>query len=259
MLKVNGILTGIVMAVVLTGCEGVFGGIYDEPDNSGEVTVNGTLYVDASDWTQWHYLDLHQLADSVAADSTYNTSLAWRTFDIPTEPLTDPAPGDRNGIYTYWYDVFGAGISVNEFRDFYATAPQPEPESWTLAVHRNNVRTNGCEAAATGLTDIDKVPADSEYLEGLTYRADEWNELDVWVIRERMLSGLIGNQGLEVNPVLSSWLRVDIPPMPPAFTMNPEVFVLRLPDGTHAAIQLQDYVSSEGVKCCLTIKYRYPL
>ena len=152
MLKVNGILTGLTMAVVLTGCEGVFGGIYDEPDNSGEVTVNGTLYVDASDWTQWHYLDLHQLADSVAADSTYNTSLAWRTFDIPTEPLTDPAPGDRNGIYTYWYDVFGAGISVNEFRDFYATAPQPEPESWTIAVHRNNVRTNGCEAAATGPT-----------------------------------------------------------------------------------------------------------
>ena len=255
MLKVNGILTGLTMAVVLTGCEGVFGGIYDEPDNSGEVTVNGTLYVDASDWTQWHYLDLHQLADSVAADSTYNTSLAWRTFDIPTEPLTDPAPGDRNGIYTYWYDVFGAGISVNEFRDFYATAPQPEPESWTIAVHRNN----GCEAAATGLTDIDKVPADSEYLEGLTYRADEWNELDVWVIRERMLSGLIGNQGLEVNPVLSSWLRVDIPPMPPAFTMNPEVFVLRLPDGTHAAIQLEDYISTEGMKCCLTIKYRYPL
>ena len=100
MLKVDGILAGMAMAVVLTGCEGVFGGIYDEPDNSGEVTVNGTLYVDASDWAQWHYLDLHQLADSVAADSTYNTSQAWRTFDIPTEPIAAPVPGDRNGIYT---------------------------------------------------------------------------------------------------------------------------------------------------------------
>lgn len=133
-------------AAVLSGCDGILDGIYDEPAQERVETVAGELYIDASDWTRWHYLDLDALADSVSANPGYNTSAAWVTMDIPTDP-SDTAAGDTpTGIYTYWYDVFGQGIGKYEYRDSYPTAPQPEPADWTLAVHRNNVRTNGCSA-----------------------------------------------------------------------------------------------------------------
>lgn len=246
-------------AAVLSGCDGILDGIYDDAPTERVETVAGELYIDASDWTRWHYLDLDALADSVSANPGYNTSAAWVTMDVPTDP-SDTAAGDTpTGIYTYWYDVFGQGIGKYEYRDSYPTAPQPEPADWTLAVHRNNVRTNGCSAAVTGLRSLDDLPGDRAYYDTLDYRPDEWNEKDVWVIQDRMLLGLIGNQGIYVNPVLSSWLGIDIPPMPPAFTLNSEVFVLRTPDGSLAALQLKNYQSAAGTKCCLSIKYRYPL
>ncbi len=42
----------------------------------------------------------------------------------------------------YWFDVFGEGIKKNTFTYFEPTAEQGAPSEWTLAIHRNNVRTN---------------------------------------------------------------------------------------------------------------------
>lgn len=46
--------------------------------------------------------------------------------------------------------------------------------------------------------------------------------------------------------------------MPPAYVKNNHVFILRLSDGTCAALQLEDYLSPSGKKCYLTINYKYP-
>ena len=121
------------------------------------------------------------------------------------------------------------------------------------------MRTNGGSAAATEFTSIDRLPSDPAYYESLDFKADQWNERDVWTIQEKMLLGLIGNQGIAVNEVLSGWLTINIPPMPPAFTHNPTVYVVKLADGSMGALQLQNYMNSTGKKCCLTINYKYPL
>ena len=259
MMKVLRLLAPALVTIALQSCDGILDGIYDKPSEDAAATVSGRLYVDASDWTQWHYIDLHALADSVGRDSAFNTSSLWVTKDIPVAEAPSAPAGNRGGIYTYWYDVYGVGISRYEFRNFYPTEAQESPSEWTIAVHRNNVRTNDCEAAATEYSEISQVPSGRDFLASLEYKGDKWNETDVWTIRDRMLLGLIGNQGIAVNPVLSSWLRICIPPMPPAFELNSKVFVLRLPDGTYGALQLADYQSRTGVKCCLTINYRYPL
>ncbi len=247
----------IATLAALQSCNGIMDGIYDNPPAAPAATVDGQLYIDASDWAEWHYIDFPALARAVNDDPEFNTSSLWSTY-----PVAMPGEGSadgKSGIYTYWYDVFGQGISVYEFRDHTPGPAQQAAENWTIAVHRNNVRTNGCAAAVTDYRNIDDLPTDAEYLESLHYEQDAWNETDVWVIQDHMLEGLIGNQGIEVNPVLSSWLEVKIPPMPPAFVLNDWVFVLRLPDGTYGALQLADYQSPRGVKCCLTINYRYPL
>lgn len=46
--------------------------------------------------------------------------------------------------------------------------------------------------------------------------------------------------------------------MPPSFSMNNHVFVLRLKDGSYAALQLENYLAPNGTKCYLTINYKYP-
>ncbi|MDO4320618.1 MAG: HmuY family protein [Bacteroidales bacterium] len=222
-------------------------------------TVEGQLYLDASDWGKWHYLDLEAVADSIRSNPGYNPSSAWETMDIPTSVSATTDADGLSGLYTYWYDVFGEGISRYEFRSFDPTSPQPEPEKWSIAIHRNNIRTNHGSIAATSCRDIDRLPTSVDFLESLIFEEDIWSETDVWVNQDRMLMGLIGNQGIKINRTGSGWLRIDIPPMPPSFTLDNSVFIVKLNDGTYAALQLEDYQNAAGVKCCLTINYRYPL
>lgn len=235
----------------LSACHGILDDLYDEP--SEDMTLEeGQLYVDASSWTDWYYIDLNAVKDGFVKR------------EIPTDALDDSASplsessGEVPGLYTYWYDVFVVGISKYEFRSFTPTAPQEDPESWHIAVHRNNVRTNGGAAYETTFTSMAELPESSEAFADATFTPDTWNELDVWTVRSQMLQGLIGNQGININPVLSSWLKVSLPPIPPAFTLNNHVFIVRFDDGTYAALQLANYISTKGTKCCLTINYKYP-
>ncbi len=252
--------------MMLSACSGLFEGIYDEaandPDSSTEVhtdsthtVISGSIYIDASSWTDWYYIDFRAMADSAAAGNT--TVQTFEPYPIPTTQAT--AADGKTGIYTYWYDVFGKGISVNEYRSYMGTDPQPEPDEWSFAVHRNNVRTNEGAAYETTLTDISLLDMDHEALGKLPFTADEWSENIVWTVQDQMLNCLIGSQGININYVLSSWLHVDLPPIPPAFTHNNHVFILKMKDGCYAAVQLENYQNQIGKKCCLTIKYKYPL
>ena len=235
----------------LSACHGISDDLYDKP--SDDVTLTeGQLYVDASSWTDWYYIDLQAVKDGFV------------TKEIPTDNADDSASplserlGEVTGLYTYWYDVFDAGLSNHEFRSFTSTASQEDPESWHIAVHRNNVRTNGGAAYETTFTSMDDLPESSEAFADATFTPDTWNELDVWTVRGQMLNGLIGNQGININSVLSSWLKVSLPPIPPSFTLNNHVFIVRFDDDTYAALQLENYQSPTGTKCCLTINYKYP-
>ena len=247
-MKSKALIIGLLCS--LTACHGMFDDIYDEPQEHVDIK-EGQLYIDASSWTDWHYINLNATTDKVVR------------IEIPTEAVdashrVSPPSLGTGGLYAYWYDVFGEGLSKHEYRSFIPTAPQPEPDEWHIAVHRNNVRTNGGAVYETPYTSMKNLPESSEAFADATFTEDTWNELDVWVIQSQMLQGLIGSQGIKVNPVLSSWLKVNLPPVPPTFTLNNHVFIIKFKDGTFGAIQLENYQSPTGVKCCLTINYKYP-
>lgn len=248
------LLSGLLL--LTAACEGTFDGVYDEPQTA--TLGEGQLYMDATSWGHWNYIDFDSLAALKAAGDTAELHRRERSFyalPIPQEPI---AEGDTTGIYTYWYDVFGKGLSVNERRDFYPTLPQPEPEHWSIAIHRDNVRTNGAEAVRTPYTSMDQLPESSADFSGLPFEADQWNENAVWVVQDRMLLGFVGNQGIRISQVLSGWLTVSLPPIPPAFSMDSHVYLVRFPNRKIAALQLVNYMNPEGTKCWLTINYRYP-
>ncbi len=246
----------------------MFEGIYDDAPaqrdsiSSDGTSISGQLYIDATSWTDWYYVDLDSALHSAQrGDSTARPVVS--SFTIPTEQAAtnqNRRTTNEAGIYTYWFDVWGKGISVNEFRCFMPTEPQPAPAQWTFAVHRNNVRTNGGAVSETQLADISQVNTLTlTNLQAMTYTPDSWTEKVVWTVQAQMLNSLIGSQGIAVNSVLSSWLDVEIPPMPPAFHHNSHVFIVRLADGSFAALQLANYLTPEGAKCGLTINYKYPL
>lgn len=244
--KILNLVAGWGMLIALSACNGVMDGIYDDPQKPAQ----GDLYVDATSWTEWHYVKFNN-----SQLSTLNHQLS--TLTIPTTPIAE-FDADGTGIYNYWYDVFGEGMAKHELRSKYPTIRQPEPDQWDIAIHRNNVRTNGGAVWQSSLTDISKVGGSTQY-SSMPFVEDSWSEIDVWVVQDQMLSGIVGSQRIKINTELSKWLTMEIPPMPPAFVYNGNVFIVRLSDGTYAALRLKNYKTPDGRNCGMTIEYKYPL
>lgn len=252
-------ITGGIVLCAVTACDGILSDIYDKPSEEVITLTQGQLYIDATDWGKWYYIDFDSLQQLSAANDSVGLAYAqthFTPYPIPTEETE--ADGDSTGTYTYWFDVFGKGLSNNEKRSYTHTAAQPEPAHWTIAIHRNNVRTNGGAVLETNYNSIDELPESSSSFTGATFSPDEWTENEVWADQSRMLQSLIGCQGIKVNRVLSTWLTLDIPPMPPKFTLNNHVFLVRLSSGKYLALQLENYMNASGTKCWLTINYKYP-
>ena len=256
--------------LMLTACNGIFDGIYDQATTT-IVPSKGQVVVDATSWTDWYYIDLAQLRQlELSGDSAalLKAQTEFTAYPIPMKPTGNAddseeghqaaTQGKKPGQYMYWFDVFGAGIKKSIFSDYTPTEAQTDPAKWTFAVHRNNVRTNKGAVYETTYTSMDQLPETSEPFHDKTFTADEWSENEVWDSQANMLDSYVPSQGIEINKVLSSWLTMEIPPMPPSFTYNNHVFILRLNDGTYAALQLANYISPKGIKCYLTINYKYP-
>ncbi|WP_302535944.1 HmuY family protein, partial [Phocaeicola coprophilus] len=72
-----------------------------------------------------------------------------------------------------------------------------------------------------------------------------------------MYNGTIRYACSDYNSVLSQWLSRK--GMPPTYTLSGKVYVLRLKDGTHAALKLTDYRNEMYVNGYMRVQYIYPL
>lgn len=153
------------------------------------------------------------------------------------------------------------------FIDFHALAvdsldmtdPQArEPEEWDIAVHRYDAKTNGGTVLETGFTGFDALRNTGTMPEG-TYVADTWTTGKIAIDMSGMMDGHIVYAESYWNEELSKWLDVDTSNMPPSYTLSNKVYVIRLKDGTSAAVRLTNYMNTAGVKGYLTIDYLYPL
>lgn len=244
---------------ILTACEGLFGGIYDDPPEAPPAVVReGQLYIDASAWTTWTYIDF----DALTASDTPDLDAAICVMDIPSEGTgpqqTEHPDTELPGRYNYWFDVFGVGMANTRLEYFLPTAQQPEPDRWDIAIHREVARTNGGTVFETALSSMDDLPPTSAAFARETFTPDTWSERDVWVWQDQLLMGITGCQGIAINRTLSDWYTCNLPPVPPTYEMNDHVFIVRLEDGRCAALQLVNHLSPKGTKCCFTINYRFP-
>ena len=208
------VLSGVIAMLSLSACNGIFEDIYDAPlaeENNefgfigiDDQTTSGRIYIDASDYTKWQYIDLLNR--------------------VVTTKIVD----------------------------------EDAPENWDFAVHRYDTKTNGgavveCSATNFGsLPDIGTIPAED-------FVADTWTTNKITVDMSHMMDGIILYAEDYYNPCLSLWLDVDTSTMPPIYTLSGKIYLLRLSDGSYAAIRLANFMNDAAVKGFMTIDYLYPV
>lgn len=212
--KICRLFTGVAALLSLSSCHGIFGGIYDEPiqeesDGFGFIKIDealhtGTIYIDATDYTQWHYISLK---DKKVTTSLYN---------------------------------------------------EDKPAVWDFAVHRYDTKTNSGGVFESTFTDLDEITSVSKF-SGATFVSDEWTTDKITIDMSQMMDGIILYTEDDFNPCLSKWLDVDKSTMPPVYTLSGKVYILKLDDGTYAALKLTNFMNSSGIKGFMTIDYIYPV
>ena len=255
----------VLFPLIAVSCNGLFSSVYDDADDNKTETTESQIIMDASSWQNWYYISfdsLEALREQGDMAKLKYAQTHFTPYPIPMTPTGDktashPAQG-TTGLYTYWYDIFGQGLSKNEFRAFAPTATQAEPDHWDLAIHYADARTNGGAVLKTSYTSIDDLPASSADFSGTEFTPDEWSESDVWADQTEQLNKILGCQGINIIKVLSSWLQVEMKSLPPLFTLDSHVFLIRLKSGRYAAVQLKNYMDANGDKGILTINYKYP-
>lgn len=131
------------------------------------------------------------------------------------------------------------------------------PASWDIAVHRYDVKTNGGSALETEYADFGALQAAGLPAEG--YVADEpLTQNRISYDMSHMMDGYLIYAVSDYNAEVSKWLDVDTSEMPPVYTLSHRIYVVRLADGTHVALQLADFMDASGTKGVLTVDYRYP-
>lgn len=248
-MKYKSILSICVSFLLLTtSCHGIFNGIYDEPEKDENIQLgfNGkpedtryTLMLDARSYNEWIYIDLH------------NKTL--ETKPMP-DTLTQVQNWDGKSQWTY-YEVQGS--AYQELRRI-KTVSQQDAEKWDLAIHHFDVKTNGGGVVETPYGSIDELPQSSEAFASATFTPDQWTTHQCIVDFSGMLSYNIWYMSSMANPVLSRWVTMDMTIPPPVYSASKKVYLLRMKDGSCAALLLKDYMSDSGTKGFLTIDVKYP-
>ena len=130
-----------------------------------------------------------------------------------------------------------------------------EPAEWDFALHRYDVRTNGGSAFETECVSLEQlreqgVPATALFIPDTLSR--------VAIDMSGMMDGNILYDTCLLNLVLSRWMDVNTSTMPPVYTMSGRPYILRLADGSRAALHFTGFTDASGAKGYITIRYIYP-
>lgn len=131
-----------------------------------------------------------------------------------------------------------------------------QPQNWDIAIHRYDAKTNSGEVMETNYRTLDELLGGESLLAG-EYVKDQMGQIAIDM--SDMINNNIKYHSCMVNAELSKWLDVDISIMPPIYTPSEKVYIIRLKDGSCAAVKLADFRNESLIKGFLTIEYIYPL
>ena len=231
-----------VIGISFPSCTGILGGLYDKPvkKDIGFVQVSGhtgVIALDVNQYDQWNYIDF-------SGQAIYQKDIEY--------PVGQPVDGKD-------YEV---------------------PEHWDIANHRHDVKTNGGAIMKTpyesfnDFLNLKEVP-EGEFVSDIP-AADPSADLQsedvkgkISVDMSGMMDGNIGYIASSINLEIEDWL-VMYGGMPPSFKYSPNVYLVKLADGTYLGLKLQDYLNKmidivvDGEKKrasrkILSFEYFYPI
>lgn len=126
------------------------------------------------------------------------------------------------------------------------------PAAWDIAMHRENIKTNGGSALKTAFTELDQV---TQVPSG-EFVSDQLTEDKVVVDMSQMMQGIIVYDTTEINPVLNDWVVRS--GMPPTYTVSENIYVVKTKEGTHAKIKFSSYKNDMDKTGFATFSYEYP-
>lgn len=164
------------------------------------------------------------------------------------EPVEGKTLADVNvSAYDKWvYLSFASGTPIEKGLD------EAAPAEWDIAMHRENIKTNegaAMQSNAGALSELTALPAG-------TFTADVMTDSVVIADMSQMMQGIIVYQKSMVNMVLNAW--VSRAGMPPVYTVNDNVYVVRNKEGKYAKIKFSSYKNAEDKTGFATFSYEYP-
>ncbi len=118
------------------------------------------------------------------------------------------------------------------------------PSDWTIALHRYDVKTNAGSAFRTSYTSLSEVKTAADKGTFPMPTADEFTRDEpskITIDMSHMMDGYIDYADANINKVLGRWLNVDTSSMPPVYTMDSNVYLVRTSGGNVYAIQFTGY------------------
>ena len=247
--KVKGALLTL-LTCILCSCNGIMSDIYDSPEdvstgdigfgfNSSSDVTRYILKLNATSFSQWIYVDLHNKAltvkdipDTLSLSGQWDGKTLWELDSV------------RGAKY-----IFKRNIQV---------ATQEDAEKWDFAIHHFDVKTNNGAVYETPYSSIDDAMAHADAIKAATFTPDEWMPHQCIVDLTYMMSWKIWHISSYVNPVMTRWVTMDFSTPPPKYAVTNRVYAMRMNDGTYAALYLDKYYDTTGQKGILTIDVKYP-
>lgn len=186
-------------------------------------------------------------------------------YDDPIEQNSGSSDGSFSYIdatsYTQWvYFNLNDGSTVT--LDYDNT--DDIPDEWMFAMHRYDCKTNGgavCETSYTSMESMEKDIANGKFSPAQTGTFVEDTAGSITVDMSHMMEGYLVYAESTINTEMGKWIDVDTSTMPPIYTMSGKVYLLRLADGTMAAILFTAFSNpyNYDTKGYISFDYTYPL
>lgn len=175
------------------------------------------------------------------------------------DPDPDPTPVgiksvtiDASDFSDWKYFSFATGrqIPAAEVGDYETSKTKT---NWDIAIHRGDIRTNSglsgsgnggaLKANGTKLDDVRTIPTTG-------YTTD----VEAQIMIEM---GEDGYRTQSRNTVLADWYKSE--GMPPTYTVNDYVYIVKTADGKYATVKFSDYTNDAGAGGHVSFSYKYPV
>lgn len=142
------------------------------------------------------------------------------------------------------------------------------PETWDIALHHYDIKTNGAKALETSYSDIFLFKEDAENgtfpQPSSSVMVPDNPDDSVIIDLSTMFDGYVTYAKTPVNREISKWMnmsKLDPDHMPPTYTPSNKVYLLRFSDETFAAIHFTGFSNPNiyNTKGYISFEYLYPV